>query len=168
VLPRNLRQEALSRAYVRAIAAHAGVICGATENDLGFDLLLRAVESDGQHHWDSGPQLDLQLRSTTQAGMRDAEVIYDLDVRTYDLLRRDSIVRPRLLVLLVLPEDEAQWLTQSVDELIARRCAFWMSLRGAAPTTNQATIRLAIPLANIFSVAALHRLIDEAREEDVP
>lgn len=167
MLPRNLRQEALSRAYVRAVAARAGVICGVTENDLGFDLLLRAVEVYGQHYWDTGPQLDLQLRSTTQAGVRDAEVIYDLDVRTYELLRRDTIPRPRLLVLLVLPEDEGQWLTQSVDELILRRCAFWRSLRGAAPTTNQATIRLSIPQANVFSPEALQRLMDEARQEDV-
>jgi hypothetical protein len=165
MLPRNLRQEALSRAYVRAVAARAGVICGATENDLGFDLLLRAVEQHGQQFWDSGPQIDLQLRSTTQAGVRDAEVVYDLDVRTYDLLRREPSPRPRLLVLLVLPEDEAEWLTQSADELILRRCAFWRSLRGAAPTTNQATIRLVIPLANVFSVEALQRLMDEARQE---
>ena len=44
MLPRSLRQEALSRAYVRAVAARAGVICGGVANDLGFDLLPFPIE----------------------------------------------------------------------------------------------------------------------------
>jgi hypothetical protein len=162
MLPRNLRQEALSRAYVRVIAAGAGVICGGTENDLGFDMLLRAVVVHDGRFWDSGPQIDLQLKSTTRAEMRDSKLSYDLEVRAYDLLRQEPSNRPRLLVLLVLPEDESLWLTQSVDELIVRRCAFWMSLRGEPPTTNQTTVRITIPLANAFSVEALQRQMAEA------
>jgi hypothetical protein len=172
MLPRNLRQEALSRAYVRAIAARAGVICGGTENDLGFDMLLRAVVMQDQQFWDSGPQIDVQFKSTTRAEMRESDVLYDLEVRAYDLLRQETASRPRLLVLLVLPEDESLWLSQSVEELILRRCAYWMSLRGAAPTRNQATVRIAIPRANVFSPEALQRLMAEADrpgpQEEVP
>jgi hypothetical protein len=171
MLPRNLRQEALSRAYVRAVAARAGVICGTTENDLGLDLLLRAVVIHDQQYWDAGPQIDLQLKSTTRAEVRDGEVIYDLDVRAYDVMRQEAN-RPRLLVVLLLPEDESLWVSQSVDELILRRCAYWISLRGAAPTSNQATVRIAIPQGNVFSADALQRLMAEAdggvSEEDVP
>jgi hypothetical protein len=166
MLPRNLRQEALSRAYVRAIAARAGVICGTTENDLGFDMLLRAVVVHDQQFWDSGPQIDIQLKSTTRAEFREAEVLYDLDVRTYNLLRQEAN-RARLLVLLVLPDDEALWLSQSVDELILRRCAFWMSLRGWAATTNQTTVRIPIPHENVFSAGALQRLMAEANGGDL-
>jgi hypothetical protein len=162
MLPRNLRQEALSRAYVRAVAARAGVICGGTDNDFGFDMILRAVVVHGGQFWDSGPQIDLQLKSTTRADVRDAEVFYDLEVRAYDLLRQETGDRLRLLVVLVLPEDEALWLSQSVEELVLRRCAYWKSLRGAAPTTNQATVRIAIPRANVFSAEALERLLAEA------
>jgi hypothetical protein len=172
MLPRNLRQEALSRAYVRAVAARAGVICGATENDFGLDMILRAVVVHDGQFWDSGPQIDVQLKSTTRAEVRDTVVLYDLEVRAYDWLRQEVGDRPRLLVVLVLPEDEALWLSQSVDELILRRCAYWMSLRGAAPTTNQATIRIPIPQANVFSAESLRRLMAEAgggnSEEEVP
>jgi hypothetical protein len=35
MLPRNHRQEALSRAYVRAIAAQAGLLCSQPEPDFG-------------------------------------------------------------------------------------------------------------------------------------
>jgi hypothetical protein len=169
MLPRNLRQEALSHSYVRTIAARAGVICGGTDNDFGCDLILRAVVVYDQQYWDSGPQIDIQLKSTTRAEVRDGEVLYDLEVRAYNLLRQETGSRPRLLVLLVLPEDEAQWTSQSVEELILRRCAYWLSLRGAAPTTNQTTVRVAIPRANVFSPDALQRLLAEAdgRAEDL-
>jgi len=168
MLPRNLRQEALSRSYVRAVAARAGVISGGTENDLGFDLLLRGVEIHDQQYWDGGPQLDIQLKSTTRAEVRETVVVHDLEVRAYDLLRQENVSRPRILVVLVLPEDESQWLSQSEDALILRRCAYWVSLRGAKPTTAQATVRILIPRANVFSVESLQTLMDQAREESLP
>jgi hypothetical protein len=155
MLPRNQRQEALSRAYVRAVAAQAGVICGDMVQDFGTDMFLRAVRQSDQQYVDDGPQSDLQLKSTTRAEVRETEVAYDLEVRAYNWLRQDAVTQARLLVLLVLPEDESQWLSQSVEDLILRRCAYWTSLRGAAPTPNQATIRINIPRTNVLSVATV-------------
>jgi hypothetical protein len=167
MLPRNLRQEALCRAYVRAVAAQAGVICGGTENDLGFDLLLRGVETHGQQLWDSGAQLDVQLKSTTRGDVRDTVVAYDLEVRAYNILRQENINRPRILVLLLLPEHEGDWLNQTEEALIVRRCAYWASLRGAKPLTAQTTVRILIPRANVFSVESLRALLDRARGGDL-
>lgn len=155
----------MSRAYVRAVAARAGIICCDAGPDLGVDLFLRAVEVRDQQYWDSGPQLDVQLKSTTRAELHAGEVVYDLELRAYDLLRQQMVCRPCILVLLVLPEEEAQWLTQSPEELVLRRCAFWLSLRGASPTTNLTTVRITIPRRNVFSAEALGRLLDEARRE---
>jgi hypothetical protein len=168
MLPRNLRQEALSRAYVRAIAARAGVICGGTENDLGFDLFLRSVEVHGNQVWDSGRQLDVQLKSTTRAAIRETEVAYDLEVRAYQILREGNVPRPRFLVVLVLLDDESEWVDQTEDALILRRCAYWTSLRGAEPTAAQTTVRILIPRANVFSVQSLQELIDRARRGEMP
>jgi hypothetical protein len=168
MLPRNQRQEALCRAYVRAVAAQAGVLCGGSELDFGFDMILRAVETHQHQYWDSGPQWDVQLKSTTRADVRDNAIGYDLEVRAYNLLRQEPHGPPRLLILLVLPEEEAQWLTQSVEELVMRRCTYWMSLRHAEPTTNQATVRITISRTNLFSVEALHALMEEARSENEP
>lgn len=167
MLPTNQRQEALSRAYVRAVAAQAGAICIDASPDFGIDMLLREVEQRDQSYRDTGPQFDLQLKSTTRAEVRDTEVIYDLEVRAYDLLRT-ARERPRLLILLVLPEDEAQWLSQSAEQLILRRCAYWLSLAGAEPTTNQATVRVSIPRASVFSVEAIRALIEAAKEGNLP
>jgi hypothetical protein len=159
LLPSNLQREALSRAYVHAVAARAGVITSRPDPDLGIDLCLRAVRVDGQHYKDAGVQIDLQLRSTTRALVSETEVRYDLDVRTYDFLREPPVGCPRLLVVLVLPEDEALWLSQSVEELVLRDCAYWRSLLGAAPTTATSSIRNTLERSQVFSVPAVQTLM---------
>jgi hypothetical protein len=40
MVPQSQRQEALSRAYVRAIAAQAGVTCTDLVQDFGVDMIL--------------------------------------------------------------------------------------------------------------------------------
>jgi hypothetical protein len=165
MLPRNQRQEALSRAYVRAIAARAGVLCTDAAQDFGIDLFLRGVATRDGQFWDTGPQLDVQLKSTTRAEVRATEVVYDLEVRAYNLLREPSAGGLRVLVLLVLPEDETQWLTQTVDELLLRRCAYWLSFRGAAPTTAHTTQRIVIPRTNVFSPEAVETLLNLVKQE---
>jgi hypothetical protein len=71
---------------------------------------------------------------------------------------------PRILVVLVMPEDEALWLTQTPEELTLRRCAYWISLKGQLTTTAVRTIRIGIPLAQVFSVEAVTRLMERVRE----
>jgi hypothetical protein len=89
-------------------------------------------------------------------------------VRTYNVLRLQHVCPPRILVLLLLPEDKNLCLTQSVEELVLRKCAYWISLGGAAATTNEVSIRLHIPRQNGFSPAALLRLLDEAQRGNGP
>src|SRR5271165_6106559 len=103
MLPRNQRQEAFSRAHVRAIAARAGVICGDMVHDFGTDVFLRSVEQIDEQYFDNGPQFDLQLKSTSRAEVREGDVIYDLAVRSYNWLRQDVVTQSLFLVLLVLP-----------------------------------------------------------------
>ena len=98
--------------------------------------------------------------------MGDATVHYDLEVPMYELLRAEAQI-PCLLVVLVLPEDESLWLSQSVEELIVRRCAFWYSLRGASPTTATSKVRIHIPLTQVFSVDALRSFVHRAVRGEV-
>ncbi len=169
MLPRSHRQEALSRAYVRAVAAKAGVLCDDVVQDFGIDMFLHGVEVRNGGYWDTGPQLDVQIKSTTRAEVRDDSVIHDLEVRTYNLLREENAFgRPRILVLVVLPEDEAEWLEQSVEQLIVRRCGFWVSFRGADPTTAHTTLRVAIPRRNVFSPDELQQLLSRIKQGVMP
>jgi hypothetical protein len=151
---------------VRAVAAQAGVNCAEPDSDYGVDLCLRRVRARGRRHLDAGGQVDLQLKSTTRALESDTEIRHDLDVTTYEDLREEMDNCPRLLVLLVLPDEEEQWLEQSPEQLILRRCVYWQSLTGSPPTSASSTVRIAIPRINIFSVEAIRQILARLQRKD--
>lgn len=161
------RQEGLSRAYVQAVAAQAGISTCNHTPDYGIDLSLRTIRTRGARREDAGVQLDLQLRSTTRAYVLETEVKYDLDARTYEFLRAERPV-PRILVVLVLPEDEGRWMSQTAEELVIRHCAFWISLRGAKATTASSSIRISIPCGQVFGVQAAQTLMSQLAQGVLP
>jgi hypothetical protein len=57
---------------------------------------------------------------------------------------------------------KARWLSQTSEELTLRHCAYWISLKGHPSTTATSTIRVTIPLTNIFSVEEVSRLMQQA------
>lgn len=75
---------------------------------------------------------------------------------------------PRILVVLLLPDDAAQWLTCTEDALTLRRCAWWASLRGQAATANDKTLRIDIPRAQRFDAEALGAMMDRVRSGEFP
>jgi hypothetical protein len=163
VLTVQHRQEGLSRAYVQAIAAHCGMSSSSPTPDCGIDQCLHEIILVGSARIESGYRIDVQTKSTTLAHVDPTHVRYDLDVATYDLLRYPEAGCPRILVVLVMPEDESQWLIHSEEQLILRRCAYWLSLKGARPTTNRRTVRIKIPRPNVFSVASLRGMLDRIK-----
>jgi hypothetical protein len=144
------------------------VVCSVPDLDYGIDLTLRAVdETNG--FVDAGVLLDLQLKATTNADNSDPATIgYDLRVADSDKLRRVDVSVPRVLVVLELPAVETAWITQTVDELILRRAAFWVSLRGRTAATVTTTTRVRLPRANVFTPAAVTDLLTRIRAGGVP
>jgi Domain of unknown function (DUF4365) len=167
LLTRNHRQEALSRAYVQAIAAQAGLGWCLPNPDYGIDISLRAIDIIGNRRTDASVPLDIQLKSTTRASVNETRVAYDLSVDNYDDLRALGI-RPRILVVLILPGDETLWVTQSSEELTIRHCAYWISLEGWPATPSVRSVRVDIPLTNVFSVAALQDIMRRLGERNQP
>ncbi len=168
MITRNHRQESLSRAYVQAIAARAGVICSVPELDYGVDLTLRAVD-EANGFVDAGVLLDVQLKATTIAAITDPTVVgFDLRVAEYDRLRRFDLPVPRVLVVLELPSDEADWIVQTPAELILRHAAFWLSLRGMPATASNVSVRVKLPRANLFTPTALSELLARIRTGSIP
>lgn len=164
MMTRNHRQEALCRAYVQAVAALAGVAISKPDPDYGIDLSLRQIAVEDGRHSDTSVQIDLQLRATTRASLTAIGILYDLDVETYNNLRIVSAGCPRFLVVLVLPDEQEDWLSQSQDQLSIRSCAYWLSLEGAAATPASRSIRVTIPSGNVFSPESIRILLQRVRE----
>ena len=151
------REEALSRVYTRAVAAIAGYVTADTDFDRdGVDL---RIQSGGAMR----PALDLQLKATINLrASPDGHYRFPLNRRNYDLLRMDTQT-PRLLVVLELPREEEQWVTITAEELVMRRRAYWLSLRGRGATDNQSSVTVRIPMENVFNVDNLGTLMDQSR-----
>ena len=163
------RMEQLSRAYVQAVAAVCGCRWSLPVPDYGVDLDLRQVDRQREQWGEFGPILSVQLKSTTApAAVTNDHVVYDQDVRSYDLLRRSTRTAPRILILLLLPQDRAEWVNHTEDRLELRRCAYYLSLWRRPAVANTTTIRLQIPRRNQFTPASLARIMEAIRNlEDV-
>lgn len=152
------REEALSRVYAQAVAVRAGYVTAVYDLDRdGIDL---RIQSGG----DMRPALDLQLKATINLGeARDGCFNFSLNRRNYDLLRIETQT-PRLLVVLDLPKDEKQWVTITEDELVMRRRAYWLNLKGFEETANRSSVTVRIPVGNLFDVEKLNELMEQSRE----
>ena len=152
------RMEALSLVYARAVAARAGYVTSVPDPDRdGVDLRIQAGGA-------MRPAIELQMKATGNLGApKDGRRSYPLKRRNYDLLR-DETQTPRLLVVLDLPKDEEMWMTLTNDNLILRRRAYWLNLRGWDETANQTSVTVHLPLANLFNVGALRELMEQSRK----
>jgi hypothetical protein len=156
------RQEQLSRAYMHAVAAHAGLIFESTTVDYGVDGTLRGVTERNGRRLVGGHSIDVQLKATTDWICRGDNIVYELEAKTYnDLVDRFNEPRgtPMVLVVLCLPKDEKAWLGVSHDQLILRHCCYWCRL-GGSRTDNTASKTIEVPRANILDPAAVSQLLD--------
>ena len=151
MLTQQHRQEALSRAYIQAVTGKVGMSCSFANFDYGIDATINDIMELNGRYFESGFRLDIQAKSSINAKVENDFVIYALEVKAYETLRVDSQV-PRILVLLALPTQQSEWVDQDEERLIVRRCAYWISLKGHGPITNQARITIRIPRGNLFTV----------------
>ena len=131
-------------AYVRAVTFRTGLRLSIPEvDDHGIDGTIVDPNRRGIN------RVDFQLKSTTDSEIKDDTIIYDLRVENYNSLVLEDDV-PRILILFIMPDDEEQWLTQSDEELCLRKCSYWVSLMGMRPSPNSRSVRVQVPLANMF------------------
>ena len=151
------QKEALSIVYVKALAVRAGYVTAQLDFDRdGIDM---EIHAGGQMR----PAIGIQLKATTNLGNAENGCFtFPLKVRNYESLRSETQT-PRLLVVLDLPKDENQWMTVNVDELVLRRCVYWINLRGYGETTNQYSVTVKIPEENVLNVESLCTLMDQSR-----
>ena len=156
------QKEALSRVYVKALAACAGFSTSVPEPDR--DSVDLRIQAGGARR----PALDLQLKATTDfAEPRGGSLRFRLTIKNYRDLR-DETQTPRLLVVLELPEDESRWMTVTSEELVLRRRAYWLSLqRDHEEIVDQKTVTVRIPEQNVFDVEAMRDLMERSRVGEI-
>jgi len=157
------QKEALGQAYVRAVIAKAGFNFGKTEFDYGIDGTIKDVINRNGRYVDSCFGINFQLKSSSAVSFEGDCVIYDLESKNYNDLVNESSMLPNILILFVLPANDDDWLSVTVNQLTMKQCAWWCSLEGQEPTENQATKRISIPVHQIFSPTALIDLMEKVK-----
>ncbi len=165
----NIESE-LSYAYLHAIASRAGIICentGRHTDEAGVDAVLRVKGTLAADSVLTQFPVEVQLKATKQVPIeQDGKYSHSLKVKNYDELRSTNTGAPQLLIVLFLPTDAAMWLSHSEDFLVTRRCAYWVSLRGA-PETDQDSKTVYIPKVNVLSVDNLREVMTRFSRREV-
>ncbi|NLZ59724.1 MAG: DUF4365 domain-containing protein [Lentisphaerae bacterium] len=76
----------------------------------------------------------------------------------YNKLRSLSAANQKLLVLFRLPADVNEWLRLSEEQMVMKKCAYWVSLRGAPEISGQVSITVRVPRKNVFSPDAFREI----------
>jgi len=165
----NEQKQQLSFAFLHMVAARAGFTVDRplTEYESVDAVIGTAGEVHGELVFRSSPRLEVQLKATSVDCLRETHLAFPLPLKNYDDLRQSTLV-PRILVILLLPADAQQWVTQSEDELIARRCAYWRSLAGEPDSPNTASITVHVPRQQQFTAEALMNLMRHIDQGERP
>jgi hypothetical protein len=161
------QQEQFSNAYLLAVATVAGLTLAKPEvDDDSIDFTISGKGFSGQY---SRPRLEVQLKCQMldkcigQDGFR-----YSLKIKNYNDLRATNILVPRLLIVVIVPTQVQDWLTQSDHEAQMKYCGYWQSIRGRPETLNTTTISISIPQANRLDAQGLTNLMQRIALGETP
>jgi hypothetical protein len=164
-------QEALSRACIHAVAASAGVNYSlGSEFDYGFDGTFRPVViRNGQRRIESGFPLDFQLKCSWNWAANSTHVSYQLKTKTYnDLVTREPSGVGAVLILMCLPEPDAdEWVSITEESIVLRKCCYFTTVTGVPIPNENSTKLILIPRTNLLNAISLLEALKAERERRI-
>lgn len=98
------------------------------------------------------PVVDVQLKCTiNNYTIINNNIIFNLKIKNYNELRSQSLA-PKILILLIAPDNPDKWVKHNKDSSEIFKHAFWVSLLGEPDVKNQTSIKIKIPTQNIITV----------------
>ena len=105
------KKQEFSKAYVKAVAAACGY--ATQEPSVDEDSVDLGLAARGGGGTVRSPRLDLQLKCTARHLVGDQTVNFPLEMKNYEELRPIDFLVPRILVVVVVPDDVGQWISHS-------------------------------------------------------
>lgn len=155
-------QEAFSEAYVRAVCANAG--CSIQNVQIDNDKIDMLINSRVQGAIFTKPLISLQLKCQRSGLAMVDPIPYALSVETYDNLRDPKVMNPRILVVVLVPDNPIDWIAQNETQLEIKHCGYWVSLKNHLPAAGLTSKTVHLPRANIFSPDALRTMMQRAAD----
>ena len=88
--------------------------------------------------------------------------------KNYDDLRATDVLVPRILVVVLVPDQPADWLAHSETQLAMRRCGYWCSLRGLPAGANTTGQTVQVPRSQTFTVQSLQAMMARVGQGALP
>lgn len=155
------RKEQFQVGYIRALASCAGLSSGdwSVDNDC-IDITLKGTGYLKPRI--RNPSIDIQLKATETLRKIGDHFAYEINIRTYDHLRDESVSSPQYLMVLHLPKDHSEWVDHNGEGVTLKNKCYWVSLRGLAESANTTSVTVKIPENQIVTVDVLRELMDQS------
>ncbi|GAA4223814.1 hypothetical protein GCM10022254_01860 [Actinomadura meridiana] len=103
--------------------------------------------------------MNVQVKTTINLKqLASGDFSYDLDLETYDALRRTDHAVGRVLAVIGVPEEGENVRLHSEGTLLCGRGA-WVSLEGMKPSKNMTSQTVHLPTENTLDRAGLSRML---------
>lgn len=158
----TLRMEDMSEAFLRALCAYNGYSIVKVEHDNdGLDIGVRCAGPADASSVLVSTEVEIQLKSSFAkiTPQPDGSINYTLEAKNYNWLVQTNRMIPLILVVFHMHKDENLWLDQTTDWLKITKCAYWLSLKGLAPTTNKYSVTVNLPAANLLTKDSLRDIM---------
>lgn len=160
----------LSYAYLHAVASAVGINCQIENrhgDNRGIDTRLTCY---GPFEASYKEEIDLkvQLKATITTPVEtDTHFSYFFSgIKQYDFLREETKNQHRVLVVLFLPDGHDEWLSVSPEQLILKKCAYWLSLRGADASANSTGTTVYLPKEQLLSPENLLNIFERISKNE--
>lgn len=162
----NQKKELFSAAYVKAVVSVAGFTM--SKPDVDHDSIDWTIAARGWRGTVRSPKLDVQLKCTSSCTSDETTIAFPLKKKNYDDLQGEGFQSPRILVVVIVPEDVEKWLEQDETALVMNHCGYWLSLRAFPLSDNVSQVTVRLPRRNQFTVKALTEMMDRVAAAGFP
>ncbi len=160
------QKEELSRAWLCAVAGSCGYALASWSQDQDcIDVTVGAagIPATGVV---ADPKIDLQLKATNSVNLvQDDHVGLQISRTQYERLTRRSFAE-KVLVVLVLPSNQSEWVTVTPEQLVLRKCAYYVVARHLDPVIEGATKLVKVPFSQAFTPAVLRAMMERVSREE--
>lgn len=160
---KTAKKEQFSVAFMKALAAPLGFNPDEYDvDDDSVDIFFKAKGFVGKKI--RNPQLHFQLKCTHKHFDKSGTLHFQLPIKNYNDLIGEDVVAPTYLIIVNVPENETEWISCNMEDLVLKYSAYWVSLRNHQPIIGQDSITIAINKTQKFNSVIFQQLMDNASE----
>lgn len=163
-------KEDIHISYLLSVCASANISLDLQRHDSDSTdgIIKKTIELDNGEKYMSS--LRIQLKCTSSASQftdKGNQIQYKLKVKNYNDLCT-KCTTPIILGLLVLPENENDWVKWSEKELLINGCMYWADFSTKLPSENKNSITVNIDKNNLINKDTLLEILRKIAKEEWP